>query len=84
MDVIDRMQELLVENSVSTDKTESICKIIRHEYSGQLVYITKRPKTLHKDISKQLERNGNIKEIAKRYSVSYETVRRILVKRRKK
>ncbi|WP_299082813.1 hypothetical protein [uncultured Paraglaciecola sp.] len=84
MDVIDRMQELLTENSIPIDKTKDICKIIRYEFAGQLVYITKRPKSLHSDISKQLDLRGDLREIARQYSVSVNTVRRILNRRRKK
>jgi len=84
MDVIDRINEILVENGVLPANAKKIANSVRHEYGGEMVYVPKRSPTYKEALIRDLKTSGNFKLLAKEHRVHYNTVRRMAKKLRRK
>ena len=82
MDVIDRIEDVLVENGVSIDKASNICVYLRNEYAGDMIYVPKRSSASKIAIFEDLKTNGNFRFLAKKHNVSVMTISRMYKKLR--
>ena len=80
MDVIDRLNQIILSNNISADTAKKISESIRYEYQGSLVYIPKRSEQQKERIQNELRSGAYYKTVAGKYRISERTALRWLHK----
>lgn len=84
MDLVEKLHEICLSKGISPQICTNIAKTIRNEYGGGVLYIPKHPSNLHDNIARDLALSGDMKGIARKHGVSCSTVRRVLMRRRRR
>ena len=83
MDLIDRLNDVMVANGIDPDRAVKISESIRREYCGGLIYVPKKSCAERERIAEDIRNNVPHEKIAKKYSISKITVYRMMRKIRK-
>lgn len=83
-DILDRMVEVLSENNIDNKKVVYIEKLLRNEFSGSLVYVMKKRREYYCSVVEDIKKSNDFIGIARKYSISLNTVYRIAREHRKK
>lgn len=83
-DILDRLAEVLSEQGLDDNKIMYIESKLRHEYSGERHYVTKKSQHRESLILEQMRRSRDFQRIAKEFQVSVCTIYRLSHKSRKK
>ena len=80
MDVIDRLDCLLIEQGVDELAAHRISGMMRQEYCGGLIYVPKKSEAIREQIFDEIRQHVPRDKIVKRYGISKTTVYRMTEK----
>lgn len=82
MDIIDQLNCMLIERGMKNSEANEIAESLRNIWSGR-VYISKQSGSIKNEIKREIRKNGNFSEIARKFRVSKTTVYRLARQARK-